>query len=83
MINDFTFRVLTTWSRTRISTFVIDTCFIRFTIGIYHTFWFTIWWRSYIINHTGTHGLAIYISTNSVCPTWRWITYVGGRDISF
>lgn len=76
MVNNLTLRSYSTYSRTRVCTFLIAACFILITIRICCTFWSTKRRWSNVICYTWTHSMIVYFSTLTIWSTRRWITWV-------
>lgn len=80
MINDLTFCIYSTSSRTRINTFLIGASFVKITIGTNSTFRSTRRWRAQKSLQTRTNSLAIIFSTTTVRSTWRRTTWIYVND---
>lgn len=75
MVVDFAFCVYTTRSRARISTFIIETCFVHCTIAVRYTFWSATSIRiTEILGKTCTRSDSILFATKCVSATWWRIT---------
>lgn len=53
-----------------ISTFLVEACFTRVTVGVDSTFWSASWRTSQITNNTRTYSLVIYLTTLTIRSTW-------------
>ena len=76
MVYDLTSRTDATCSRTRISAFLIATCFILRTFIACDTLRSTCWRASNISWYTRTHSLSIDFTTLRIRTTGRWLTWI-------
>ena len=74
MIVYLTACIYSTCSRTGVDTLVSLTCFVRWTVGVDHTFWTTCdIWVPKILGYTLTCCCSVSCLTNSIGSTWSWI----------
>jgi hypothetical protein len=76
VVDSFAPSIETTWSRTRINTFEINTGSVLGTFRTCNTFRSTTWWTTNVSWQAWTYSLRIHIPTLAVWPTRWWTTRI-------